>query len=94
MAFAVCRHIVYSFQNLLDCAVDATALVEKLLDTPDGSEADLQGVAVLLASEASDYMTGSDILIHGGYCCWQQTKGRTAGTTVLRELLMLTKKSR
>ncbi len=29
---------------------------------------DLQGAVVYLASEASDYMTGSDILIDGGYC--------------------------
>jgi NAD(P)-dependent dehydrogenase (short-subunit alcohol dehydrogenase family) len=25
---------------------------------------------VYLAAEASDYMTGSDILIDGGYCSW------------------------
>jgi len=31
---------------------------------------DLQGAAVLLASEASDFMTGSDVVIDGGYCCW------------------------
>jgi NAD(P)-dependent dehydrogenase (short-subunit alcohol dehydrogenase family) len=31
---------------------------------------DLQGAVVYLASEASDYMTGSDIVIDGGYCCW------------------------
>ena len=31
---------------------------------------DLQGAAVFLAGEASDYMTGSDILIDGGYCTW------------------------
>jgi NAD(P)-dependent dehydrogenase (short-subunit alcohol dehydrogenase family) len=31
---------------------------------------DLQGAAVFLASPASDYMTGSDILIDGGYCVW------------------------
>jgi NAD(P)-dependent dehydrogenase (short-subunit alcohol dehydrogenase family) len=31
---------------------------------------DLQGAVVYLASEASDYMTGSDILIDGGYCAW------------------------
>lgn len=31
---------------------------------------DLQGAVVYLAAEASDYMTGSDIIIDGGYCCW------------------------
>jgi len=31
---------------------------------------DLQGAAVFLASEASDFMTGSDIVIDGGYCAW------------------------
>jgi NAD(P)-dependent dehydrogenase (short-subunit alcohol dehydrogenase family) len=29
---------------------------------------DLQGAVVYLASEASDYMTGADLLIDGGYC--------------------------
>lgn len=31
---------------------------------------DLQGALVYLASEASDYVTGSDIVVDGGYCCW------------------------
>jgi NAD(P)-dependent dehydrogenase (short-subunit alcohol dehydrogenase family) len=31
---------------------------------------DLQGAAVYLASEASDYMTGSDLIVDGGYCAW------------------------
>ncbi|MCX7040922.1 MAG: glucose 1-dehydrogenase [Spirochaetes bacterium] len=31
---------------------------------------DLQGAVVYLASEASDYMTGADLLIDGGYCVW------------------------
>jgi len=31
---------------------------------------DLQGAVVYLAASASDYMTGSDIIIDGGYCCW------------------------
>ncbi len=35
-----------------------------------GSVADLQGAVVYLASEASDFMTGHDMIIDGGYCCW------------------------
>jgi NAD(P)-dependent dehydrogenase (short-subunit alcohol dehydrogenase family) len=31
---------------------------------------DLQGAVVFLASEASDFMTGADMLIDGGYCAW------------------------
>ena len=31
---------------------------------------DLQGAAVYLASEVSDYMSGSDLIIDGGYCVW------------------------
>jgi NAD(P)-dependent dehydrogenase (short-subunit alcohol dehydrogenase family) len=31
---------------------------------------DLQGGVVYLASPASDYMTGGDLIIDGGYCCW------------------------
>jgi NAD(P)-dependent dehydrogenase (short-subunit alcohol dehydrogenase family) len=31
---------------------------------------DLQGAVVYLASEASDFMTGHDIVIDGGYCAW------------------------
>jgi len=34
------------------------------------STEDLQGAAVYLASPASDYVTGSDIIVDGGYCCW------------------------
>jgi len=35
-----------------------------------GSVTDLQGAAVFLASEASDMMTGHDLVIDGGYSCW------------------------
>lgn len=31
---------------------------------------DLQGAVVYLASEASDFVTGHDIIIDGGYCVW------------------------
>jgi len=41
--------------------------------TPMGRMAevtDLQGAVVYLASEASDFMTGSDLIVDGGYCVW------------------------
>ncbi len=31
---------------------------------------DLQGAVCYLAAPVSDYMTGADLLIDGGYCCW------------------------
>jgi NAD(P)-dependent dehydrogenase (short-subunit alcohol dehydrogenase family) len=31
---------------------------------------DLQGAVVYLASAASDFMTGADLVIDGGYCAW------------------------
>lgn len=41
--------------------------------TPIGRMAevtDLTGAVVYLAAEASDFMTGSDLVIDGGYCAW------------------------
>lgn len=35
-----------------------------------GEVTDLQGAVVYLASEASDFMTGHDMVIDGGYCLW------------------------
>ena len=73
--------------NSISPGYTRTALVEKLVSTPEGKKmmetwmplipmhrmaevSDLQGAVVYLASEASDYMTGSDIVIDGGYCVW------------------------
>jgi len=35
-----------------------------------GTPEDMQGAALYLASDASLYTTGIDILVDGGYCCW------------------------
>jgi NAD(P)-dependent dehydrogenase (short-subunit alcohol dehydrogenase family) len=35
-----------------------------------GSVEDLQGAVVYLASSASDFVTGHDMVIDGGFCCW------------------------
>ncbi len=35
-----------------------------------GDVTDLQGAVVFAACEASDFMTGADLVIDGGYCCW------------------------
>ncbi|MDR1108302.1 MAG: glucose 1-dehydrogenase [Spirochaetaceae bacterium] len=73
--------------NSISPGYTKTALVDKLLETPEGktmlpkwlekvplgrmaSTGDLQGAVVYLAAEASDYMTGADLIIDGGYCCW------------------------
>ena len=73
--------------NSISPGYTRTALVEELLDSPEGksmegfwldripmgrmaSVEDLQGAIVYLAAEVSDYMTGNDLLIDGGYCCW------------------------
>ncbi len=73
--------------NSISPGYTQTALVDKLLETPEGksilpqwlsripmgrmaSTEDLQGAAVYLAASVSDYMTGNDLIIDGGYCCW------------------------
>jgi NAD(P)-dependent dehydrogenase (short-subunit alcohol dehydrogenase family) len=73
--------------NSISPGYTKTALVEKLLETPEGktmlpkwmaltpmarmgTPEDLQGALVYLASSASDFATGTDIIIDGGYCCW------------------------
>ena len=35
-----------------------------------GEVTDLQGAVVFLAAEVSDFMTGADLIIDGGYCAW------------------------
>ena len=50
---------------------DAVAGFER--DTPLGRLAEVDemvGPAVFLASEASSYVTGIDLLVDGGYVCW------------------------
>lgn len=53
---------------------EGQAMVPTWLDmTPMGRMAevtDLQGAIVFLASEASDFVTGHDVVIDGGYCVW------------------------
>ncbi|TVQ29498.1 MAG: glucose 1-dehydrogenase [Spirochaetaceae bacterium] len=59
--------------RLLDTPEGASMLREWLPRIPLGrmaSPEDLQGAVVYLAAEVSDYMTGADLLIDGGYCCW------------------------
>ena len=59
--------------KLLETPEGKTILPQWLERIPMGRMAttgDLQGAVVYLASEASDYMTGADMLIDGGYCAW------------------------
>ena len=59
--------------KLLESPEGKTVLPRWLEKIPMGRMAttgDLQGAVVYLASSASDYMTGADLSIDGGYCCW------------------------
>ena len=59
--------------KLLETPEGKTMLPKWLEKIPMGRMAsvdDLQGGVVYLASPASDYMTGADLCIDGGYCCW------------------------
>ncbi len=60
-------------QDLLETPAGKSILPKWMALTPAGRMAevtDLQGAAVFLAAEASDFMTGSDLIIDGGYCAW------------------------
>ncbi|MBW7881089.1 MAG: glucose 1-dehydrogenase [Caldilineaceae bacterium] len=59
--------------DLLATPVGQTMMPTWMGMTPMGRMAevtDLQGAVVYLASAASDYMTGHDMVIDGGYCAW------------------------
>ncbi len=59
--------------DLLATPLGQTMLPTWMGMTPMGIMAevtDLQGAVVYLASKASDYMTGHDMVIDGGYCTW------------------------
>ena len=59
--------------DLLATPIGQTMLPIWMGMTPMGRMAevtDLQGAVVYLASPASDYMTGHDMVIDGGYCAW------------------------
>ncbi len=60
-------------EKLLETPEGKAIVPEWLKRVPAGRMADvtdLQGAVVFLSSEVSDYMTGGDILIDGGYCAW------------------------
>ena len=59
--------------KLLESPEGKTMLPKWIALTPMAALArpeDLQGAVVYLASPASDFMTGADLVIDGGYCCW------------------------
>ena len=59
--------------NLLQTPEGQEVMPTWMSMTPVGKMAevtDLQGAVVYLASEASDFMTGHDMVIDGGYCAW------------------------
>jgi NAD(P)-dependent dehydrogenase (short-subunit alcohol dehydrogenase family) len=67
----------YTRTKLVDDLIaspEGQRMVPKWMElTPMGRMAevtDLQGAVVYLASEASDFVTGHDIVIDGGYCAW------------------------
>lgn len=59
--------------DLLQTPPGKVMLPQWLALTPAGRLAevtDLQGAVVYLAAEVSDFMTGADLVIDGGYCAW------------------------
>lgn len=59
--------------DLLATPVGRDMLPHWMARTPQARMAevtDLQGAVVYLAAEASDFMTGHDMIIDGGYCTW------------------------
>ena len=60
-------------EDLLQTPVGQEIAPKWLALTPMGRMCevpDLQGAIVYLASSASDFMTGNDMVVDGGYCCW------------------------
>jgi NAD(P)-dependent dehydrogenase (short-subunit alcohol dehydrogenase family) len=59
--------------KLLETPEGKSMLPKWLALTPLGRMAetdDIQGACLYLAAPASDYTTGTDIVVDGGYCCW------------------------
>ncbi len=59
--------------NLVKTPEGAKMMPHWMARVPMGKMAevtDLQGAVVYLAAGVSDYMTGADLLIDGGYCAW------------------------
>ncbi|MCL4249764.1 MAG: glucose 1-dehydrogenase [Anaerolineae bacterium] len=59
--------------DLLETPIGKEVLPVWMTFTPMGKMGevtDLTGAVVYLAAEVSDFMTGSDIIIDGGFCCW------------------------
>lgn len=59
--------------DLLATPVGQAMLPKWMALTPQGKMGevtDLQGAVVYLAAEVSDFMTGHDLIIDGGYCVW------------------------
>jgi NAD(P)-dependent dehydrogenase (short-subunit alcohol dehydrogenase family) len=60
-------------EDLLNTPIGKEMLPHWMSFTPMkrmGEVTDLQGALVYLASEVSDFMTGNDMIIDGGYCAW------------------------
>jgi len=60
-------------EKLLETPEGKSMLPKWLEKIPQGRMADpedLQGAVIYLAASVSDYMTGNDMIIDGGYCCW------------------------